>query len=147
MTEQGLILPASGSDYPAVVELLVAQQLPFEDIDVSLDHFMIVKQNDHLIAVGAIELHQPYALLRSVATHPHHRGKKLATRLIHQLLAEAKGNGVKSVFLLTTTAREFFLNQGFSEIDRNSCPAEIASSTEFQSICPSSAILMQKEIL
>jgi len=45
--------------------------------------------------------------------------------------------------LLTTTADGFFQKQGWKVIHRNEVPEKIKTSTEFASICPSTAICMK----
>ena len=47
------------------------------------------------------------------------------------------------VYLLTTTAEQFFPKWGFVQIPRDDVPAGVQQSVEFQSACPSTAIVMR----
>jgi hypothetical protein len=54
----------------------------------------------------------------------------------------ARNCGVTDVYLLTTTAAEFFPRLGFARIARDAAPRVVQTSTEFQSACPASAAAM-----
>ena len=49
-------------------------------------------------------------------------------------------------FLLTTTAREYFLRRGFADCSRETAPPGIRESFEFRSGCPSSAAFLKKSL-
>jgi N-acetylglutamate synthase and related acetyltransferases len=85
-------------------------------------------------------------LLRSVAVEPHHEGKQLGHQLTDAALQLATAHGANTVFLLTTTAERFFPKFGFEPIDRAQVPPSVRESVEFQSACPSSAIVMRKQL-
>lgn len=53
---------------------------------------------------------------------------------------------VLSGFLLAEGAAAFFAALGFREIERQSAPAEITATMQFEQLCPSSAICMVKEL-
>jgi amino-acid N-acetyltransferase len=61
-------------------------------------------------------------------------------------LALAHELGVPMVFLLTTTAAEFFPRFGFERISREDVPASVKASVEFQSACPASAVVMRRVV-
>ena len=54
--------------------------------------------------------------------------------------------GVEELFLLTSTARPLFESLGYVAVSRDAAPPAIRATTEFSSICPSSATLMQNRI-
>ena len=56
----------------------------------------------------------------------------------------AKSLKVSTLYLLTITAEAFFQKQGYRQTARNSAPLEIQLTTEFQSLCPASAVCMAK---
>ena len=62
-----------------------------------------------------------------------------AIRLAQDLQAPA-------IFLLTTTADEYFLRFGFIRINRADVPDSVQASVEFTSACPSSATVMRKSL-
>ncbi len=50
------------------------------------------------------------------------------------------------LYLLTTTAKDFFNKEGYIVVNRDEVPEPIKNSSEFSSVCPSTAIVMKKEI-
>jgi amino-acid N-acetyltransferase len=58
----------------------------------------------------------------------------------------ATSRGARTVFLLTTTAGQFFPKFGFERIERDQVPSSVRMSVEFQSACPASAIVMRKQL-
>jgi amino-acid N-acetyltransferase len=70
----------------------------------------------------------------------------LGRRLVERTIARAREQGIRRLFLLTTTAADYFPRLGFARIDRADVPAEVAATVEFTSACPASAIAMSKSI-
>jgi len=58
----------------------------------------------------------------------------------------AQQKSVKTLFLPTTTAAEFFPKLGYQVIQRDRAPASIAKTEEFKSICPVSAVCLFKNL-
>lgn len=58
----------------------------------------------------------------------------------------ARGHGVGSIYLLTTTATAFFERLGYAQLDRQSVPTAIQQTREFGEVCPASAVLMVKHL-
>ena len=50
------------------------------------------------------------------------------------------------LYLLTTTAEEFFARCGYEPIDRSRVPEAIRATAEFQSLCPASSVCMRKRL-
>ena len=64
--------------------------------------------------------------------------------IVGELEKTARQSGADCLYLLTTTAGDFFTEQGYETIDRETVPIEIKNTTEFSSICPSTAKVMRK---
>lgn len=123
-----------------VLDLLKESKLPYRDIALGNNLFIgLYDEKSNLIACGGLEFYGDYALLRSVAVAPSQRGKLLGKAIVGDLIARGKSKTVKSIFLLTETAENFFLNLGFQRVDRMSVPIEVHKSSEFSSVCPISA--------
>jgi amino-acid N-acetyltransferase len=58
----------------------------------------------------------------------------------------ARINGASTVYLLTTTAEQFFPKFGFERIPRADVPALVQTSVEFTSACPESAAVMRRQL-
>jgi amino-acid N-acetyltransferase len=71
------------------------------------------------------------------------RGQLLGKQIVNKLLALAREKGMKEVYLLTNTAFLYFLKFGFNEAIREQVPEAIKASSEFSSVCPSSAHVMK----
>lgn len=137
---------ASGSDLASVVELLSRNGLPHEDVAPHLANMVVAKVNGRLIGTAAVELHGDAALLRSVCVVEAHRAQGVAGRLCELVIAHARNRGVRALYLLTTTAEEFFGARGFRPCDRNLVPPAIQGTREFLSLCPASAACLERKL-
>lgn len=146
LTSKYTILPAQATDASSVTNLLVASKLPTEDLPNGLPHFFVVKKDEQLIGAAGVEIHGFYALLRSVAVAADFQGQGIAQELTKKALKEAVKQDVSEVYLITTTADHYFEKQGFTRVERNDVPLEIAQTEQFSNICPSSAIVMKKQL-
>lgn len=59
---------------------------------------------------------------------------------------EAAISGVRRLFLLTTTANEYFSGMGYRSVRRSEAPSPIRSTSQFSSLCPATAVCMMKEL-
>src|SRR5690606_2750155 len=131
-----------------VVELLRSNKLPFEDIRLANSLFLSYHDaHGRLGGSGGLEFYSRYALLRSVAVDPEMRGRSIGKHIVKDLLHRAGERAVDEVYLLTETARDFFLNLNFEQIERDAVPSEVKASTEFASVCPVSASVMVSHIV
>jgi amino-acid N-acetyltransferase len=139
------IEPATVSDLAGIRWLLMNEQLPTEDITAeSLRFFRVVRDEKGVVAAIGIEPHGCNALLRSLVVVDSQRKNGLGTKLVDAAEALATAEGQSSLYLLTTTAANFFQRLGYRAIPRDDVPAEICGTTEFSSLCPSTAIVMVK---
>lgn len=146
MTDSIRINSAGPSDYNAVCALLSQQNLPIKDIGEELPHFFVVKENELLLGVIGLELYGEFGLLRSMATDPAYRNKGIASSLVTELFDYGKRIGLKEIYLLTETAENYFTRKGFQKLKREEAPASIRQSAEFSHLCPTTAVVMKKEI-
>jgi amino-acid N-acetyltransferase len=89
-------------------------------------------------------LYEGGALLRSVAVDPAERGSGLGRLLNERAIGEADARELAAVYLLTTTAEEYFTRFGFAVVAREQVPDSLRASVEFQSACPATATVMRK---
>lgn len=138
------------TDLGTVRAFLQAQSLPVAGVMTHKGGFLLAQEQGELIGTVGVEIHGQVGLLRSVAVSEPQRSQGLATRLVRQAITYATQTGLTDLYLLTTTARQYFPRFGFQAIPRESAPAALANSSEFQGICPDSAVLMHlplKEVL
>ena len=136
------------SDEKEIVKLLSQAKLPAQDLTLEkLKHFLVAKAKDGSVmgAIG-VELYQDVGLLRSLVVHPSYRGKGLGKRLTREVESFAQEKSIKTLYLLTTTAAEFFPKLGYQVIQRDRAPMSIAKTEEFKTLCPVSAVCLFKNL-
>lgn len=134
------------SEMDAVKKLLQLSDLPYSDLDQVPVHFFGVKENDQLIAIAALEMYGLNAVLRSVAVHHAHQNLGYGKQMVRFLENKAIEKGIKNLFLLTSTAADFFKKLAYLPQQRDLCPPDIQSSAQFREICPLSASCFSKKL-
>jgi amino-acid N-acetyltransferase len=136
------------NDKNEVLRLLSESELPTEDLTTEkLKDFLVAqRQDDTVIGAIGIELKQDIGLLRSLVVHPHHRKCGIGKLLVNELESIAQEKGVKALYLLTTTAADFFLGLGYRVTLRKTVPKNIADTEEFKGICPTSSVCLYKKL-
>jgi len=130
-----------------VMSLLAACSLPNGDISAAkLQHFFGCGDERDPGGVVGVELYGDAALLRSLAVQEHVRGKGCGKRLVQEAEQYAARSGVKRLYLLTTTAENFFGSLGYTKVKRDAVPDAIRATTEFGTLCPASAAVMVKAL-
>lgn len=141
------IQPAAPRHLDVIRRLLVTSDLPTEDLTPShLEHFFVAQGEDDVIGVVGMELYDNVGLLRSLAVGPAHRNGGVGTRLTDAIERHARQEGIRNLYLLTTTASGFFEHRGYQQIERDALPPAIRATDEATRLCPSSAIRMRKRI-
>ena len=140
------MVPGEPELRPAILALLVANDLPVVDLDESKVLFACLN-NDEVIGTGGLEFFKDCALLRSVSVKKNVQKTGLGKFIVDELEKIAKGKGINRLYLLTTTAEGFFTKLGYKTIDREELPLEIKNTTEFTSVCPSTANVLRKLLL
>ncbi len=139
--------PARPFDLPGALDLLGRSELTEQDVAERWGHYFVVREDDgRVVGVGGLEIHGDFGLLRSVAVDADYRGQGLAASLVEAAMERAKKLSLRSVYLLTTTAREYFARHGFADCPRDDAPAAIRESWEFRSGCPSTAAFMKRTV-
>jgi len=139
-----MIRRADASDLERIEALLRDANLPLDGARDAFRLGFVAEDNDTIVGAVALELYPDSALLRSLVVDRSAQGRGLGGRLTQAAIDEAQGRGVCSIYLLTTTADAFFPRFGFVAVERQSMPAAIQGSIEFQSACPASAIAMAR---
>jgi N-acetylglutamate synthase-like GNAT family acetyltransferase len=121
--------------------------LPFADLEAA-DRLFWRFETDDLVPAGfgGLEIRGEDALLRSVVTLPPVRTRGIGEGIVAILEVEARGFGCRTVWLLTTSATEFFSGLGYAECDRQKVPPTIRETDEFKTLRPASATVMTKQL-
>lgn len=141
------IHPARHTDLPAVRALLEMERLPASDLDErAIERFLIWRDEAGVNGIVGLELYGDVALLRSLVVAPGARGQGAGAALTQAAERLAVDSGASHIYLLTTTADRFFAARGYRKIDRADAPKSIQGTTQFSGLCPSSAVLMLKQL-
>src|SRR6188472_1215049 len=146
MTTDFTIRGAQSADQAEIERLLIDSHLPSEGIAPLLNEFLVAESNAHIVGVVGLEACGEYALLRSTAVSPEWRGKGVGKRLVERAVARAESQGIRALYLLTTTAEQYFPSFGFQVTTRDTVPAAVQATDEFRGACPASATVMCRPI-
>jgi len=139
--------PAQPDQVAAIRQLLQDAELPADDFSAHLEHFLVAGGPDGaLLGVVGLEAYARFGLLRSLAVAAAHRRQGIGQQLCQRMVAYARELGLQELYLLTTTAADFFSKLGFKQMGRGTVPAPIQATREFASICPATAVCMVKHI-
>jgi amino-acid N-acetyltransferase len=142
-----ILRAATAADHELIHDLLVRNGLPTGDLAASRPQFIVACDGERVIGTGAIQPYGSAALLRSVAIEAQSRGTGVGRLIVAELERRARAAGIGKIVLLTLTAADFFARLGYSPQDRIQVPAPVLDSAEFRSLCPASAICMEKHLL
>jgi amino-acid N-acetyltransferase len=137
---------ASRDDREFVESLLDDSDLPTGDVGSGDAAFWVATEDGERVGCGGLELYENAGLLRSVAVDADHRGRGVGSELCDALETQARDGGVDALYLLTTTAAEFFAARGYERCERSDAPDSIQATTEFAALCPDSATCMRKSL-
>ena len=141
---------ATHDDLFAIVSLVRARELPTDGladlVRAHPAHVLVAELGGAVVGVGALDVHDKAALLRSIAVASDLATLGVGSRLVTDLLALAQSMHVSSVYLLTTTADQWFPRFGFGVVERAHVPIAISGTVEFTKACPSSAIAMHRAL-
>lgn len=128
--------------FTAMCTALEAAQLPTADLfDGPARYFALGTEG-----YGGLVLLGKTGLLRSIVVAKEQRGKGVGAAILNGLLAQARELGLEYVWLLTTTADEFFSKRGFTRVSRRNAPDAIAGTAQFKQLCPDTAVLLRGSV-
>lgn len=126
-----------------IEKLLKKNELPYEDVYLKLNSLFLAHINSKKIGIGGIEIYGDSGLLRSLVIEKPFRKKGYGTELCLKVIKYAQLKGVKNIYLLTTTAENFFKKIGFETTERKVAPRAIQETSEFVKLCPETATCMR----
>jgi amino-acid N-acetyltransferase len=134
-------------DPAALVALLAVSGLPVDDL--APGHrvrFLAAGPSAAPEGVVGLELFGEVGLLRSLAVAVPARGRGLGAALVAAAEAAAREAGAGQLYLLTTTAADFFAARGYAPARREDAPEAILTHPQFTGLCPASAALLMKRL-
>lgn len=140
-----LQVAANAAQRQLAIALLQQHKLPVTDIDDDKILYLL-QDGDTVIGTVGLEIFEDCALLRSVSVVKEQQGKGYGKFMNDAIEKYVKDAGINCLYLLTTTAKDFFEKQGYCVISSEDAPVSIKQTSEFTSLCPSSAVVMKKRI-
>ncbi len=141
------IRSAQAHDLAIVQRLLSAAHLPTDGLEEQFgDAYAIAECDGQAIGAEGIEIYGEAGLLRSAVVDPAWRGKGVGDALTQDRLRWATERGLREVWLLTTTAADYFPRFGFERTARDTAPEAMQRSREFAEACPASAVAMRRTL-
>jgi len=138
---------SKGPPLTAATQLLADAGLPTNDLtDLHCQNFFYLGPATAPTGLVGLEMFGDVALLRSLVVAPAGRSAGAGTRLVRHAEAQARANGVRQLYLLTTTAAAFFERRGYRTASRDDAPAAIRATREFAGLCPASSAFMSKPL-
>jgi N-acetylglutamate synthase-like GNAT family acetyltransferase len=105
-----------------------------------MSRFLVAQREGSVVGAVACEpAGKGFGLLRSLVVAPDWQGRGLGERLVADIEAVARHQGICTLYVLTETAEGFFHSLGYVATDRNKAPAEIR-------LCPASAACLRKDL-
>ena len=146
--------PISGGfvDVPTVHEReelrnwLLAEGLSPESASEEGVDLFVWRGGDSIAGVAGLEALGPQGVLRAVAVRREWRRRGIAAALVEHIRETARQMGLSELYLLTTTAAEYFAGQGFERIARGDVAGPVLESSEFATLCPDAATVMVRLI-
>lgn len=143
---EGFRLETADDNLGYVRELLTANDLPAEDVRSGPGDFYVATVDGTRVGCGGLEVYGTDGLLRSVVVAEPHRGSGYGGAITDALESRARASGVETLYLLTTTAADFFAARGYEPMDRSAVPDAIGDTSEFAEYCPDSAACLHKRV-
>lgn len=140
------IQPAAPADLEAALDLLRRSDLPETGVAEQWEGFLVAREHGRLVGVCGLEVHGPDGLLRSLAVEPARRGSGLGGELVRAVVEMARRRRLRALYLLTTTARPFFLGHSFADTPRDAAPEGIRDCWEYRAGCPASSAFMSRPL-
>ena len=124
--------PATLEDVTGIIDLTAPLEalgllLPRsrERIELEIDRFRVITLDGMVIACAALYIYpqEGCAEIACVVTHPDYRGSDRAEHLVVELEKQARRSGCQRVFVLSTRAAAWFIEQGYTAATPAQLPA------------------------
>src|SRR5258708_28365520 len=108
------IRPAVAADVETVIQLLSDAKLSVPGVAEHFDSFLVAERDQTIVGAIGLEPRGADALLRSAVVAPAERGSGIGRELYMRIAELARARGIARLYLLTTTAAEYWTRFGFA---------------------------------
>lgn len=137
------VRPATLADVDAVLALVHSARLSVPGVREHLSDFVVAELDGALVGAMGLEHRGADALLRSAVVREGQRGRGIGGAMFRALVRDATSRGVRTLYLLTTSADGYWSRVGFAQVPRAEVPEGVRESEEFKGACPASASAMR----
>ena len=137
---------AREGDFLQIVAILQEVGLLTDGLSPGMPDLYVADVGGAIVGCAALESNGSTGLLRSVGVLPTGQGAGIGGRLIEAVHARVMDLGLESIYLLTTTADEYFLKFGYEPSAEEDLPRVVTGSAEYLTCSASGAATMRKII-
>lgn len=141
-----LIRSAREGDFLQIVAILQEVGLMTDGLTPGMPDFYVADIGGTIVGCAALESDGSTGLLRSVGVLSTAQGAGIGRRLVEAVHERVMDLGLESVYLLTTTADEYFSRFGYESWEEENLPSVVTGSAEYVTCSASGATTMRKEI-
>jgi len=121
--------------------LLAANELPTDDLDDPAIELWGAFEGPRLLGVVGLQALDGAALLRSLAVARDARDRGIGAALCAHVEQRTR-----ELWLLTTSAKDYFARRGYEAVRREEAPASVRATAQFTALCPSTAVVMRRSL-
>ncbi len=129
------IRPATTADMERIVQLLSDNDLPSCGLEGSSQEFWLAVKKEEAVGVIGLGKSGKRGLLRSLAVAKAYRNNGIAKALLGEALLNARQAKIEELYLLTGTAKDYFLRKGFNLIGRETLPPMLLQDAGMENAC------------
>ena len=145
-SESYTIRHAQSNDIEQIKSLLQANDLPVVGVAQHWKNFLVADKQDCVLGALGAHYDDKKALLRSFAVNGGQRNSGIGKELLQSMLLEMQSRGIKEVFLLTETAANYFIREGFVAICRAEIPQNLLKESGLDQACPCSSQCLKRQL-
>ncbi|MBP1763763.1 MAG: GCN5-related N-acetyltransferase [Firmicutes bacterium] len=137
---------AQPNDVEHIKSLLQANALPVVGVAQHWQSFLVADTQGCIIGALGAHYDGKKALLRSFVVNGRQRNSGIGKALLQRMLLEMQKRGIKEVFLLTETAANYFMREGFIAICRDEIPQILLKESGLDQACPCSSQCLKRQL-
>jgi amino-acid N-acetyltransferase len=133
------IRPARAHDVAGIIELItpleeqgILVRRPRELLESEVSYFTVIERDGMIVSCAALYPFENKGELACLVTHPDYREKNRGELLLDAIEAQARQQGLKSLFVLTTHTTHWFAERGFQSVNLEDLPLARQSAYNYQ---------------
>lgn len=125
---------AGAEDVAQMTALIAEAHLPPLFIDTFLAGFVVAERAGEMLGCGGLEMYGDAGVIRSVVVEPQAQGLGIGRLVSERLIAAAREDGARELYLFTQDARNFWAHLGFADVRLDEWATEPRACWQYQFI-------------